>query len=507
MRKTAIMVLFLLLCPVRAVLCQQSQGEWEPFKDVKDQKRQELARQPLTNESIIGLVKIGFSDETIISMIQHEAGKYCLRVDDVTALKKAGVSEGVIAAMSSKMAIGPTPAPVAPAPVAPPGVTELKREPGQGAKEKDQPVQPLTNDSIVKLVKAGLGEDTIISIVNTQPGQYSLGADDIAALKKAGVSERVITAMLRRWATHQAGPSPPSATPGPSAGLVGAENPPKLAPIEEAPTFSWPDYKGPPAVSDSNTNWKPQFDDAAYHACLARSALIKAMTPEQKAAFKEEEPCPFSQENDRAYHACLEEYGHDIGGITVERICAQNASDPNYVRSSHKPLEPMTIKKVRKVYVKVGWGSSGQIRRMLGKDLAREGISKDCLEIVDNPSDADAVLVETVRKADDESGITTCSSGEGGAECVGGGIRTTTSCGYFGCSSITSPIYDHILELHDAKVDTCFSGWSPGCISKRIGDWEYNKGNISNFSPSHHRFFTNELADAVGCGTGIEWWK
>jgi hypothetical protein len=122
MKKTVIMVLFLLLCPVWAVLGQQSQGEWEPFKDVKDQKRQELAGQQagqaLTNESIIGLVKVGFSDETIISMIQHEPGNYSLRVDDVIALKKAGVSEGVIAAMSSKMAIGPTPAPKVAAPVA-----------------------------------------------------------------------------------------------------------------------------------------------------------------------------------------------------------------------------------------------------------------------------------------------------------------------------------------------------------------------------------------------------
>ena len=35
-----------------------------------------------------------------------------------------------------------------------------------------QAPQPLTNDSIVKLVAAGLGEDTIIGIVNTQPGKY-----------------------------------------------------------------------------------------------------------------------------------------------------------------------------------------------------------------------------------------------------------------------------------------------------------------------------------------------
>lgn len=153
------MVLFLLLCPLWAVLGQQSQGEWEPFKDVKDQKRQELAGQqagqPLTNESIMGLVKIGFSDETIISMIQHEPGNYSLRVDDVIALKKAYVSEGVIAAMSSKMAIGLTPAPIAPAAAAPPGATELKRE-GIGANQDKASAEPSLSQEVKTLSDPGL---------------------------------------------------------------------------------------------------------------------------------------------------------------------------------------------------------------------------------------------------------------------------------------------------------------------------------------------------------------
>jgi hypothetical protein len=44
--------------------------------------------------------------------------------------------------------------------------------------------EPLTNESIVKLVKAGLGEDMIVSMVNTQPAKYSLSADDIIAVKR-----------------------------------------------------------------------------------------------------------------------------------------------------------------------------------------------------------------------------------------------------------------------------------------------------------------------------------
>jgi len=94
-------------------------------------------------------------------------------------------------------------------------------ETGQAPKKNnEQGAQPLTNDSIVKLVKAGLGQDTIISMVNTQAGKYSVGADDVIALKKAGVSEKVITAMLNKSASV---PTPVSAAPASVAPAGAAE--------------------------------------------------------------------------------------------------------------------------------------------------------------------------------------------------------------------------------------------------------------------------------------------
>lgn len=90
------------------------------------------------------------------------------------------------------------------------GISIQGGEAGQAPKKGEQGAQPLTNDSIVKLAKAKLGEDTIISIVNTQPGKYSLGADDIIALKTAGVPEKVITAMLNQSASA---PTPASLAP------------------------------------------------------------------------------------------------------------------------------------------------------------------------------------------------------------------------------------------------------------------------------------------------------
>lgn len=88
----------------------------------------------------------------------------------------------------------------------------------------------LTNDSIVKMAKAGLGEEILLSTVNAQPGKYSTAADDLIALKKAGVSDKVIAAMIAKSsapsgaapaaASPAAAPAAPAASAAPGGGLV-----------------------------------------------------------------------------------------------------------------------------------------------------------------------------------------------------------------------------------------------------------------------------------------------
>jgi hypothetical protein len=58
--------------------------------------------------------------------------------------------------------------------------------------------QPLTNDSVLKLVKANMGDDLIVNMINTQPSTFSLTADDLIALKAAGASDKVISAMVTK---------------------------------------------------------------------------------------------------------------------------------------------------------------------------------------------------------------------------------------------------------------------------------------------------------------------
>ena len=43
-----------------------------------------------------------------------------------------------------------------------------------------------------------MGEDVIVGIVNNQPGQYSVTPDSLIALKQAGVSDKIIAAVVNR---------------------------------------------------------------------------------------------------------------------------------------------------------------------------------------------------------------------------------------------------------------------------------------------------------------------
>jgi hypothetical protein len=56
----------------------------------------------------------------------------------------------------------------------------------------------MDNDSVMKMAKAGLGDELIVETINTQPGKYVTDAEALVTLKTAGVSDRVITAMINK---------------------------------------------------------------------------------------------------------------------------------------------------------------------------------------------------------------------------------------------------------------------------------------------------------------------
>ena len=103
----------------------------------------------------------------------------------------------------------------------------------------------MTNDSVIKMAKAGLSEDIIIGSVNGQPGQYKTSADDLIALKTAGVSDKVIAAMINKSSGGGG-----AAAPAPAAAAAGA------GPVSEVGVYfkksdTWADL--PPEVVNFKT--------------------------------------------------------------------------------------------------------------------------------------------------------------------------------------------------------------------------------------------------------------
>lgn len=58
------------------------------------------------------------------------------------------------------------------------------------------PEAPLTNAAVIKLVRAGFKEKTVIAIIRNRPSSFNLEPDKLIELKRNGVSENVILAML-----------------------------------------------------------------------------------------------------------------------------------------------------------------------------------------------------------------------------------------------------------------------------------------------------------------------
>lgn len=87
---------------------------------------------------------------------------------------------------------------------------QLNRHPAQSPDDQDPqaPAQSrhdpksnfreLDNEAILRMTQAEVGDSILLQTIRTQPGNYRTAPDDLIALKKAGVSEPVIAAMLAR---------------------------------------------------------------------------------------------------------------------------------------------------------------------------------------------------------------------------------------------------------------------------------------------------------------------
>jgi hypothetical protein len=76
-----------------------------------------------------------------------------------------------------------------------------------GAVEDNAATNRMTNEDVMKLVGAGVSDDVIIARIKSSQTAFATDTDALVALKKAGVSDRVLTAMLETPAKKASAPA------------------------------------------------------------------------------------------------------------------------------------------------------------------------------------------------------------------------------------------------------------------------------------------------------------
>lgn len=122
------------------------------------------AQTALTNDDVLKLARSGLSEEFILNTIQQQPTRLSTDPVRLVELKQAGVSEAILAAMVKK-----TPPPDA-----------------------------LTADDVKRLTAAKFSESFVLDLLNRQPAKFAPDAARIVELKQAGVSERVISALMAK---------------------------------------------------------------------------------------------------------------------------------------------------------------------------------------------------------------------------------------------------------------------------------------------------------------------
>jgi hypothetical protein len=80
--------------------------------------------------------------------------------------------------------------------------------------------ETLTNESIVSMVKGGLSEAVVLARIRSSPANFDTSTNSLLALKKAGVSDKVIEAMVSAPKSAPAAAAAPAPAPAPSSGTA-----------------------------------------------------------------------------------------------------------------------------------------------------------------------------------------------------------------------------------------------------------------------------------------------
>ena len=114
------------------------------------------------------------------------------------------------------------------------------------------PVTPvLTNQDIIKLVKAKIPDDLIIQKIGTSKTKFDTSVDGLVALREAGVSDRLLAVMMDPSTAKSAGGAAPATNPPPAS--AAPPGPVATRPLPPKPVYG-SDQKGPLPMAATVTN-------------------------------------------------------------------------------------------------------------------------------------------------------------------------------------------------------------------------------------------------------------
>ncbi len=208
---------------------------------------QQRSNVPLTNASVVKLVRAGFKEKTVIAIIRSHPNQFNLDPDRLIELKRSGVSDNIILFMLAQDDPGLFPgddwaddsfskdkgrrssdpdnanpqsgstdifgssggsknqtrgrgmngANEAETTTTGSATVRILRPPSEasGAQLKLEKTPALNNDTIIKLVEAGFSEGTIVKRIEDSPAEFDLSAQKVEELRKHRVTEPIIAAM------------------------------------------------------------------------------------------------------------------------------------------------------------------------------------------------------------------------------------------------------------------------------------------------------------------------
>jgi hypothetical protein len=221
---------------------------------------QQSPEPPLTNASVIKLVRAGFKERTVIAIIHSRTARFDLSPERLIELKRSGVSERIILTMigqddsefmsddfgfedsrgnggssgnnrrsprdegtgifgssggsrSQSTGRGGGGGNEESTETSGSATVRILRPPAEeGAMPKLEKTPTLTNESIIQMVQAGFSEGTIIRRIEQSPAEFNLSSTQISELRKRRVSPGVIDAMKAAMTDMPSSGRPANAT-------------------------------------------------------------------------------------------------------------------------------------------------------------------------------------------------------------------------------------------------------------------------------------------------------